>query len=307
MMEDFFDKITQAVLPDRESADVSQAVTRPDFNNRVRLSQGYVHYRWDGPETGPKVVLIHGFSAPIAVWERTAPALARAGFRVLSFDLYGRGFSDRPNVVYDENLFDTQVCELLDALEVKSPVHVMGLSMGGAISAIFTARHPERVENLVLIAPAGTPIDVPALARASVAPMLGAALMRIFGSLILEKGAATAFFKKTDGVDAFMDKYRAQMGFRGFRRAIMDTLANFDLTDQAASFAEVGRQKRPVMLIWGVHDTVVPYENHRMVLSLIPQAKFLSVPGTGHMPHWEDEKTVSAAIVDFLNNRWQPV
>lgn len=302
MIQDAFDKIARLVLPDRESLDVGEAVTRPDFYNRVRLSQGHVHYRWDGPETGKVVVLVHGFSAPLAVWERTAPALAGAGFRVLSFDLYGRGFSDRPNVVYDENLFDTQICELLDALEVKGPVHVMGLSMGGAISAIFTARHPERVDRLVLIAPAGTPMDIPVIAKISIAPMLGAALMRVLGSLILEKGAAKVFFR-TEGVDGFMERYRAQMVYKGFRRAIMDTMASFDLTDQAASFAEVGRQKRPVMLVWGVHDTVVPYENHRMVLSLIPQAKFLSVPGTGHMPQWEDAEAVGAAIVEFLNNR----
>lgn len=302
MNQGVIDKITQALLPDREKTDISQAMTRPDFFSQARLSRGNVHYRWDGPETGPVVVLVHGFSAPLAVWERTAPTLAKAGFRVLSFDLYGRGFSDRPKVTYNEDLFDTQIIELLDALRVKGPVHVIGLSMGGAISAIFTARHPERVKNLVLIAPAGTPMDVPVIAKISIAPMLGSALMRVLGSMILEKGATTVFFKQTQAVGSFMDKYRAQMGFRGFRRAIMDTLANFDLTDQAASFAAVGRQERPVMLIWGVHDTVVPYENYRMVMSLIPQARFLSVPGTGHMPHWEEDGMVNKEIIDFLKN-----
>jgi len=45
---------------------------------------------------GPAVALVHGFSVPYYVWDPTAPELARAGFRVLRYDLYGRGYSDRP-------------------------------------------------------------------------------------------------------------------------------------------------------------------------------------------------------------------
>ena len=292
-------KWLDALVPDRERRDVADAVSRPDFGARIRLSRGYVHYRFTGPENGPVAVCVHGFSAPMIVWEKTAEALAAAGFRVLCFDLYGRGFSDRPRAVYNENLFDGELCELLDALAVKEPVHLLGLSMGGAISAIFTARHPERVRRLVLIAPAGTPVDVPFVAKLSSASIIGSLFMRLFGSLILEKGASQVFYR-TAGVPEFMEKYKAQMEYKGFRRAILDTLVHFDLSDQAASYARVGRLPLPVLLVWGDRDTVVPYANHSMVCSLVPQAKFLSVEAVGHMPHFEKAETVNPAIVEFL-------
>ena len=75
----------------------------------IKLSDGYVHYELSGPDDGPVVILIHGFSAHYFVWDDTHPALTKAGFRVLRYDLYGRGFSDRPNVTYDEQLFDRQL------------------------------------------------------------------------------------------------------------------------------------------------------------------------------------------------------
>ncbi len=96
--------------------DKARSVSPGDF---VQLSQGYVHYQLEGPETGETVVLVHGFSAPMFIWERTVPALTKAGFRVLSYDLYGRGYSDRPDVAYDKDLFDTQLLELLDALDIR--------------------------------------------------------------------------------------------------------------------------------------------------------------------------------------------
>jgi len=59
------------------------------------------------------VVLVHGFSVASYCWERTVPALVEAGFRVLTFDLYGRGYSDRPDGPYNLDLFVRQIDELL--------------------------------------------------------------------------------------------------------------------------------------------------------------------------------------------------
>src|SRR3954471_8601554 len=70
----------------------------------VRLSDGVTHYQIDGPENGRVVVLAHGFSVPYYIWDSTAAALAGAGYRVIRYDTYGRGWSDRPDVVYNDKL-----------------------------------------------------------------------------------------------------------------------------------------------------------------------------------------------------------
>lgn len=97
----------------------------------VRLPDGMVHYELKGPPDGQPVVLVHGFSVPYYIWDPTFPALAAAGLRVLRYDLFGRGFSDRPDLPYTMELFVRQLKDLLEALQVNIPVSLVGLSLGG--------------------------------------------------------------------------------------------------------------------------------------------------------------------------------
>src|SRR5215831_15233045 len=61
----------------------------------AKLSDGYTHYELGGPSDGRVVVLAAGFSVPYYIWDPTFDALTRAGFRVLRYDYYGRGYSVR--------------------------------------------------------------------------------------------------------------------------------------------------------------------------------------------------------------------
>ena len=67
----------------------------------VRLADGVTHYETAGPDTGRVVVLAAGFSVPAYIWDSLYQRLADSGFRVLRYDYYGRGWSDRPSAAYD--------------------------------------------------------------------------------------------------------------------------------------------------------------------------------------------------------------
>ncbi|MGR3617231.1 MAG: alpha/beta fold hydrolase [Paracoccaceae bacterium] len=71
----------------------------------AQLSQGLTHYQWIGPLRGPIAVCVHGLTTPSFVWGGIAQGLAKMGFRVLVYDLYGRGFSDRPKGQQDRVFF----------------------------------------------------------------------------------------------------------------------------------------------------------------------------------------------------------
>lgn len=121
-------------------------------------------YEW-GPETGPKVLLIHGISTTCQTLGGVAHALVRnRRCRVLLFDLFGRGFSDSPgDLPHDARLYVSQALLALASSPLawtgpRARVRVVGYSMGAAVAVHLVAAGglpAEAVESVVLLAPAG--------------------------------------------------------------------------------------------------------------------------------------------------------
>jgi len=264
----------------------------------VELGAGVTHYEIAGPPEAPTVVLVHGLLIPYYVWDPTFAALLEAGFRVLRYDLYGRGYSDRPNVAYDLALFDRQLVDLLSALDIDRPVDLAGLSMGGPIAITFSAQRPDQVRKLCLIDPAGFPLPKPLLAKLIQLPIVGEIVIGLFGEKFL-----TA--KRSDDFSlherlTHHERFIQQMRYRGFKRAILSTLRHDALSDLSEIYQRVGKQKTPVLLIWGREDRVIPFENHRKVMGAIPHAEFHPIEDAGHTPHYEKPTPVNHLIVEFL-------
>lgn len=149
----------------------------------LKIEGGTLSYTRDGEENAPIVVLVHGFSTPKFVWDQTVPVLVQAGYQVIRYDHFGRGFSDRPNTQYDAELYRNELLGLLDGLNIQQPVNLVGYSMGGANVIDFTAEHGDRVKTVTLIAPAGFlpknfGIDIVKL------PVVGEWVMRSFGAFM---------------------------------------------------------------------------------------------------------------------------
>jgi pimeloyl-ACP methyl ester carboxylesterase len=205
--------------PERQTLDGSARQLAP--GRFLQLADGMTHYQVSGPDDGQRVVLVHGFSVPSYIWDSTSAALSAAGFRVARYDTFGRGFSDRPDVPYTLDLFDRQLQQLLDSLGWREPVDVVGLSMGGAVSAAFSGRHTERVRSLSLIDPvAESSGPLPAMFRF---PLLGPVLWQILAVPAMPEGQLTDFVEPARWPD-WTARYRNQMQYRGFGRALRSTL-----------------------------------------------------------------------------------
>lgn len=265
----------------------------------VELSDGMVHYEIAGLPNGQVVILVHGFSVPYYIWDPTFKALVKAGFRALRYDLYGRGYSDRPDTVYDKDSFDRQLEGLLSALEIEELVDVVGLSMGGAISAEFIARHPEVVRRLCLIDPAGLPMKQSFVARLVKIPMIGEWAMSLLGDKVLLSGLKDDFQEAEQHAE-YVRRYREQMQYVGFKRALLSTIRNGIMTGATEAYERVGRLGHSVMLIWGRGDKVVPFELNEKIRELIPQVEFQAIEGAGHIPHYERPEVVNPLLVEFL-------
>lgn len=285
--------------------------TRPALSEQLRkqapgsfveLSKGSTHYELKGPEDAPLVVLIHGMSTPLIVWDRTIDALMDAGFRVLRYDLYGRGYSDRVADPYDYALFDKQLTALLDSLGLKEPAHLVGLSMGSATAVIFAAQRPKRVRSLTLLAPLSLPEGQQgweiALFRA---PLVGDWLAELFGERFILQGTAAEIEDQALAA-RLLEDLTPQMHIRGTAGAILDTARRIPEGPRMAAYKRVAQGHLPVLIIWGTEDQTLPFEMSSELRAMIPRADFLAVPGAGHAPHYERPDLVNPRLTQFLKS-----
>jgi pimeloyl-ACP methyl ester carboxylesterase len=267
----------------------------------VELSDGQVHYAWHGPSDGAVAVLIHGYSMSSFVWAGLLEPLTRAGFRVLAYDNYGRGFSDRPDADNDTALFDRQLSELLASQGVDEPINLVGYSMGGAIATYFTAHHSDKVAKLGLIAPAGFPVHTPFVAKLLTVPFLGDWLMALVGKgTLLERIAEPE--NQGRAIPDLARRYEVQMQYDGYLRSLLSTLRHYPLNDMEAEYGSVGAAKIPVLAIWGDEDPVVPPANATYLVQAIPHAKIVWVAGGTHAVTYSEPEFVSAALVEFFKD-----
>lgn len=100
----------------------------------------------------PRVVFLHGVVMDnLSSWFfSVAPAVAAVA-PVLLYDLRGHGRSERPTEGYGLDSLVADLDALLDTVEVSSPVHLVGNSMGGMLALAFARAHPDRVQSLVLV------------------------------------------------------------------------------------------------------------------------------------------------------------
>ena len=151
----------------------------------IEATDGITHIKWHGGTRGPVIVCVHGLTTSEYVWDEIAIALADNGYRVLTYDLFGRGFSDRPNKAHDTAFYLQQLSDVLEAADVPETFVIMGYSMGAAIATAYTAQNPDRVDKLVMLAPAGMSDTISGYEKfMRNTPVLGDWMVRVFGGII---------------------------------------------------------------------------------------------------------------------------
>jgi pimeloyl-ACP methyl ester carboxylesterase len=235
---------------------------------------------------------------PLYIWDSTAAALSSAGYRVIRYDEYGRGWSDRPEKEYSADLYDHQLMELLDSLGVKGQIDLGGVSMGGWVTGTVTSRHPERIRSLVLVDPvagkSGTSLGEFGW------PWIGGFLFQTQAVPAMPAGQAGDFVSPEHFPD-WADRYRVQMRFSGFGRSLLSTRRATLGADMDTLYAHVAKTDVPVLLLWGTKDVTVPFERSAGVRAAMPNAEFHAIDGAAHLPILERAAESDSLILQFLN------
>lgn len=265
----------------------------------VKLTHGSIHYGWDGPEGGEVVVLVHGFSTPRFVFDKNIETLANAGYRVLSYDHYGRGFSDRPKVDYDKQLYDNELLELLDALDINEPINLVGYSMGGGIAAVFAGLHPDMVRRLVLMAPVGFLPEAGGIQKLLMIPGLGNWLMTVVGkqTLIDELDRAA---ENGDISQVIAAKFEAQFQYAGVEQALVSSMHHYPMGHMPQEYTLLGKTTMPKIMIWGTDDTTCPIDGAASIRALVPGIQLKEISGGGHGIAYADADHVNGYLLEFF-------
>ena len=265
-------------------------------------SQGVLHYRWHGPENGDVIVMAHGFSTPNFIFEQNAEALASAGHRVLTFDHFGRGWSDRPTTDYTADFYDREVLDLVDGLGLTQPFGLVGLSMGGPITAEFTARHSERVSKLFLFVPAGLAISTEQGSftdRMMRTPIIGDWVWRMMGKSIL-LGDDQYDESSIPAANRLAGDVTAQMEYEGYLEALLSSYRYFPMQDRNELFTRLAATDITVRAVFGEQDTTVLIESADQLNELMPEADIVRIAEGGHGLNYQMSETSNALLLEFF-------
>ena len=280
----------------------------PEVGGWAPLVQGNLYYRWYEPEISNNeiVVLVHGFSTPHFVWDGMKEFLVDAGYKVLVYDHFGRGFSERPSVVYDQDLYVKSLKGLLDYQNISQSVHLVGYSMGGPVVGYFTQQYPDSVKSISFIAPAGF-MKEDSVSRIAVMPVVGDWFWQVFGKWLYFREVRNEATSSNDSAglseSKFVKKYSVQMKYKGLIEALLSTVRNFNFFNAKRMFDKVGDLKIPTITIWGTDDGVVPFAGSSELMQSIPHSELKIINEGKHDIAYANPSIVGNTILEFLDKQ----
>ncbi|WP_029654740.1 alpha/beta fold hydrolase [Marinobacter daepoensis] len=231
------------------------------------------------PVEGDNLVLIHGFGANKDNWTRLAREL-KGEYNIYALDLPGHGDSSKPlDIGYRFEDQVRYVHQTLARLGIEQ-FHMMGNSMGGAITAVYAATHPEQVQTAVLFDPAG--------------------IFEYESELVelVMKGDNPLIPKEEGDFDRLLDFALEQRPFMPWPiLGVMEenAIANRDVNEvifrairdtgfEPAFRNTITNIQAPVLVVWGKLDRVINYRNADVFVEAIPNARKALLDGIGHAP-----------------------
>jgi pimeloyl-ACP methyl ester carboxylesterase len=246
--------------------------------------------------SGPPVLLIQGLGGHGAHWGEEFPALLAERLEVIALDHVGTGRSGRLEGGLTIASMADDAAALLAELGIER-AHVIGLSMGGMVAQELALARPELVDRLVLI---GTSPSAQRGVRTP--PEVMEALGEAWSSGDRERALWVGLEVNVSPAAA------ADPGIRALWREIaadrpvalqvlaaqLDAVREFDALDRLAALAA------PTLVIHGTVDRMLPFDNARLLLDAIPDARLEPFDGAGHLPFLERPGRAAELVIRFL-------
>ena len=259
---------------------------------------------WTAGDKGPALLLIHGFGASVEIWQHNIEPLAKF-YKVYAIDLVGFGRTEKHEGPYTPSFMVDFINDALTVLNLEK-VTLIGLSMGGGLSILYTLRFPHKVDKLVLVDSAGLGKEVIFSMRLMSLPFLGEFVTKP------SRKMAYLFFKPavlnpTQLKGQFTDIYYELFSLPGAQTALLKVLRSMctifgtkkDVLDE--TMMNLHRITSPTLIIWGRQDAILPLKQAYYAKEKISNSKLHIIEQCGHMPNFEKPDEFNQVVLDFLS------
>lgn len=264
----------------------------------MQLSDGQCHYRIDGPDDGKLLLLIHGATVPSWEFDRIVPYFNQAGFQTIRLDLFGHGYSERPDKAHNFALFTQQVIELLENLNLNQKIHLLGHSMGAVVAGKLLLSRPEKFKSLTMLAPVFNFFSNQRSAKFLRVPLLGEWLVKYYVLPMLIRRRTKRYSPIEGG--RLVKLFHEQIGLPNFGRSLLYLMRGDTLMDQSKLYAELGKLSKPVLVLRGSEDSIITEKQIHQINQLMPAAALAEIKNTAHAMMLTDPEKVAPYVVKFL-------
>jgi pimeloyl-ACP methyl ester carboxylesterase len=235
-----------------------------------------------GDPAAPPMMYLHG-SFLGNLWLDAYARLAER-FHLFVPDMPGFGLTPRPDWMRDISDYTLYYRDLLDALGLDAPA-VVGHSLGGWMALELAVWYPRRVGRQVLSAAAGLRVK-----GSPIADLLAMSPQEQLAACFDDVAAAAPLIPAEVNAEYIASQYR--------QRTTLASLAWNPSYDPKLE-RRLAWLRCPTLIVWGEHDRVVPPVYAEALAKAIPGARVEMLPGTGHMPMFEQPEAWSRAVIEF--------
>jgi pimeloyl-ACP methyl ester carboxylesterase len=262
-----------------------------------------------GPAVGETVLLVHGLGDNAhRDWRQVIPELATQ-YKVIALDLPGFGASDTGPRGYSFEMLATTLAEVLDRDAVQR-AHVVGHSLGGAISLYFAHTYPQRTNKLVLVDAAGI--------------LLKSVYVHHVSKVSIPEIGFSPLDRLIDRIDNRINGVSRHILFQLENRFDFSTwladnpavrvplLGRFTQTDAALGLIEhdftraIRETKAPTTIFWGRNDDISPVRVGKLLEGRMPNARLHVIERTGHVPMYESVREFTSLLMQALRQPLEP-
>jgi pimeloyl-ACP methyl ester carboxylesterase len=255
-------------------------------SRHVQAGPYRLHYLEAG--SGPPLLLVHGLaSSATQDWGRLVGPLGRR-FHVFAPDLPGFGESERPPAADYSIPMQVEAVRSFMAAVGLGRARVAGLSMGGWIACRLAGSHPEMVERLVAVDPAGMRPDGPSIPAEVLLPRDEEGVRRLVAAVRHRAPVPPSFVAR----DILARRLREEWVVR---RALLSMAAGRDWLN-----GTLGRADMPVLIVWGKQDALIPVDYAEPLAAEFPRAEVKVLDGCGHVPIADCPEAFDREVLAFL-------